>query len=123
MKQFSAKDAAVELGTDGKTLRRFLRQDATYRNAGAGGRYTFTTADMPTLRARFNAWAKPRTTRVAKAKVANGDAGLSHVEAKNPALVKKLTEERIDRLEAALREKGLHISQMRERETWASVSA
>lgn len=54
--KYSASQAAAELKTDARTLRRFLRKDPTYNNAGAGGRYEFTTRELATLKKRFDAW-------------------------------------------------------------------
>jgi hypothetical protein len=122
---FSASEAAAELGTDGKTLRRFLRQDPSFKNAGSGGRYEFTTADMPKLTEKFNAWHnRPKTSRSVGQPMISDAAGLPHsiVRSRDPrdqARVRQLSQERVDRLEAALKAAGLHISQMRDREGWA----
>lgn len=116
MSQLSAAEAAAKLGTDAKTLRRFLRQDATYMNAGSGGRYTFTTGDMPSLQSRFNAWAgRPR--RVRNDLTMGDEAGLPWAVCKSKArkdiaAVRALSAARVDRLEAALMARGLHISQI-----------
>lgn len=124
MRTFTASEAAAELGTDGKTLRRFLRQDPTFTNAGSGGRYEFTTADMPKLRERFDAWAnRPKNSKSTGVALIADGAGLPHsiVRSRNPqdrARVRELSKQRVDRLEAALKAAGLHISQMRDREGW-----
>lgn len=116
---FSAAEAAAQLNTEGKTLRRFLRQDALYKNAGSGGRYIFTQDDMEQLAERFNAWRDRPKSSGKNTTLITDEPGLSYSEARtNPAAVKAITEARVDRLEAALRASGLHISQMRERETW-----
>lgn len=125
MRTFSASEAAAELGTDGKTLRRFLRQDSTYKNAGSGGRYEFTTADMPKLTEKFNAWHnRPKSSKSTGVALIEDQPGLAHsiVRSRDPedqARVRQLSRERVDRLEAALKAAGLHISQMRDREGWA----
>ena len=125
MKIFSAKDAAAELGTDGRTLRRFLRTpDSGFTPVGSGGSYSFTTADMPKLKAAFSKWNTRPSRNVVKSNASGRPLiedrpGLTHTQARDPRLVKKITEERVDRLEAALRATGKHISQMRDREGWA----
>lgn len=125
MKKYSAKDAAAELGTDGKTLRRFLRTpDSGFIPVGSGGSYEFSTGDMPKLKTNFAKW-NTRPSRNAVKTAPNGtlitDApGLDpRVARYDRAAVQKLTAERVDRLEAALKARGLHISQMRDREGWA----
>lgn len=111
---FSAGQAAVELGihTDakigGKILRRWLRSHPAYQNAGSGGRYTFTTTELELLRERYN-----QPARDAKSKAKANSAGLPWSVAMNDrAAVRRISTERVDRLEAALKAAGLHISQM-----------
>jgi hypothetical protein len=130
VKIYSAKEAAAELGTDGRTLRRFLRTpDSGFTPVGSGGSYSFSTADMPKLKTAFSKWnTRPSRNAVktardgqplitdapgVSARVANSKAR------KDRATVQKLTTERLDRLEAALKAAGLHISQMRDRDSWA----
>lgn len=132
-KIFSAKEAAAELGTDGRTLRRFLRTpDSGFVPVGSGGSYSFSTGDMPKLRAAFAKW-NTRPTRSAAKPATEGRViiedrpGLpSHVihsrTRTDREAVAKLSQERVDRLEAALKANGLHISQMRDRETFRTVS-
>lgn len=118
----TAAEAATELGTDPKTLRRFLRQDPTFVNAGSGGRYTFIDEDLPGLRDRFGTWqGRPKGS---KGTTITDEPGLPHTiirsrEARDVAAVRALSAARVDRLEAALKANGLHISQMRDREGWA----
>lgn len=130
MKKFTASSAAAELGTDGRTLRRFLRTaDSGFTPVGSGGSYEFTTSDMPKLRANFSKW-NSRPSKNAVKTASNGEtlipdapgvsARVANSRARaDRAAVAKLTAERVDRLEAALRAKGLHISQMRDRDSWA----
>lgn len=122
MSSLSASQAAYELGTDAKTLRRFLRQDVTYNNAGSGGRYSFESADIPALKAKFETWqGRPKTVTskgIADAPGLPARVARSRTRADRQA-VKALSEERVNRLEAALLANGLHISQMRDRESWA----
>lgn len=118
---FTAKDVATQLNTDPKTLRRFLRQDVEYRNPGSGGRWMFTEADVEKITPRFEAWqGRPRTTSAGKTMIDDLEGLPARViRSKSPAdraAVKKLSEERVDRLEAALRQRGLHVSQMKDRD-------
>lgn len=132
----NTSQAADKLETDARTLRRFLRQDATYRNAGSGGRYEFTDRDVPKLKERFNKWREgaaaktvsretSSTPKVRKSRVKDNTGDVVSVRALNSrdpkvrAMIRARAEERVDRLEASLRERGLHISQMREREVSA----
>ena len=52
----SAKEAATELGTDARTLRKFLRK----RNGlvGQGQRWAIDRKDIKALKKEFDAWAK-----------------------------------------------------------------
>lgn len=52
----SAKEAATELGTDARTLRKFLRK----RNGlvGQGQRWAIDRKDLKALKKEFDAWAK-----------------------------------------------------------------
>lgn len=126
MRTLSAAEAASELGTDPKTLRRFLRQDPNFVNAGSGGRYTFTDDDLPGLRDRFATWqGRPKSS---KSSTIEDKPGLpaSVARSRKPSdvrAVRDLSTERVDRLEAALKAHGLHISQMRDREGWAPREA
>lgn len=119
MKRYTAAEAAIELGTDAKTLRRLLRNSPDWTAPGSGGSWSFSTADMPKLRQLVE--GKPQGK--AKPHTISDDPGLVWSVAMNdPAAVKRLTEERVDRLEAALKAKGLHISQIRERDTFRPLT-
>jgi DNA-binding transcriptional MerR regulator len=126
----NTKQAAEKLGTDARTLRRFIRQDSTYSNAGSGGRYEFTDKDIPTLKKRFSEWQNssrekaPERSRVTANK---GEMKMKHWNDNDSPmpvsmLGRKLTRSerdkrdaasraRVDRLEEALRASGKHISQ------------
>jgi hypothetical protein len=119
MAELSAKQVAEKIGTDGRTLRRFLRQDTEYRNPGSGSRWLFTDADVDAIADRFTEW-QGRPKQSTRKPLITDEPGLSYTDAKDPAKVKAMTEARVDRLEAALKARGLHISQMREREGWAA---
>lgn len=130
----NTREAADKLNTDAKRLRRFLRADNTYRNAGHGGRYEFTEKDIPTLQKRFAKWAgaddakKKKPAPEASAKSDRREApgrrevpAMAEVVARIPAnklpdAVRaerdRLSRERVDRLEKRLIATGLHISQI-----------
>jgi hypothetical protein len=74
----TAKDLAVEAGTDPKTMRKFLRShlDATERSdekPGQGGRYAFTRKEANKLLKAFAAQASSNAERKA-AKAASSEA-------------------------------------------------
>lgn len=127
--RMTSKMVAEELGTEPRTLRRFLRDDPTYRNAGSGGRYEFTTRDMPTLKKRFSAWqdgvdarrAKRDVTGLKKTKAAP-DVEPEVIEIpKCTAALRRIEREQVERLEQRLRECGLSLSQMKDRPGWYSI--
>lgn len=49
-------DIAAKLGTDGRTLRRYLR--STKQGVGTGKRYEFDSAAIADLKKGFTAWRK-----------------------------------------------------------------
>lgn len=54
---YSAKGAARELNSDARTLRKFLRSDASpFEAVGQGRRYEFDQEDFHLLRVHFEAW-------------------------------------------------------------------
>jgi hypothetical protein len=62
-KTFSAKEVARELGTDARTLRKFLRSDASpVEPPGQGGRYEFTSKQVKKVKRAFDAWGTKKTT-------------------------------------------------------------
>lgn len=55
----SAKEVAIELKTDARTLRKFLREVTPKEDQpGQGGRWTFTKGDVKKLTKKFNDWAE-----------------------------------------------------------------
>lgn len=51
----SAKEVARMLGTDARTIRKFLRSEASpFEAVGQGGRYNFDDEDVEELRRAFN---------------------------------------------------------------------
>lgn len=54
---FSAKGAARKLGTDARTLRKFLRSDASpFEPVGQGARYVFDEELFEVLKTAFEEW-------------------------------------------------------------------
>jgi hypothetical protein len=67
-KLLGAKEVATQLGSDAKTLRQFFRSGkSSFEAVGAGGRYEFSEADIPKIKAEFEAWKtnKPGRGRAA----------------------------------------------------------
>lgn len=60
MKVHGVADVAAELDVDPRALRRFLRSDPSYRNAGMGGRYIFSDAEKDSLKRAYTASLKSR---------------------------------------------------------------
>jgi hypothetical protein len=55
---------ADNLGTDPKTLRRFLRDPGTsFTPVGSGGRYSFTQADLAEIRREFEPWQRRQAAK------------------------------------------------------------
>jgi hypothetical protein len=123
--EMNTSEAATALGTKPRTLRTFLRAHAAYKNAGSGGRYDFTLGDIPVLKSRFDEWANGKksvtvtTPSGKKMKTVIPDTPGIHpryLRSRDPrvrAQIKELADARVDRLEASLKARGLHISQMR----------
>lgn len=53
----SAKEVAQELGTDARTVRKFLRK--TYGNIGQGNRWNIQRKEIAQLKKQFQEWQKP----------------------------------------------------------------
>jgi DNA-binding transcriptional MerR regulator len=60
VKLYDTNEAAAALDIEPRYLRRYLRNSSTYANAGQGGRYMFTEADVRDLRHIF----KPSSAKV-----------------------------------------------------------
>jgi hypothetical protein len=57
----TTKDLADELGTDGKTLRKFLRSHLPKDSQpGQGGRYSFEKKDLASLKKAWLKWSEKR---------------------------------------------------------------
>jgi hypothetical protein len=61
MPNMTPKELAIELDTDPKTCRKFLRSLTTDR-AGKGGRWVIDSDDLDTLKDRFATFTSRRTT-------------------------------------------------------------
>lgn len=57
----TAKAAAAKLGTDARTLRKFLRKENG--TVGQGQRWEIDPAKLPALKEKFDAWAKGGQSR------------------------------------------------------------
>lgn len=66
---YSSMDAAAELGTTPRLLRRFIRQNDSWKNATHAGRYSFTESEMKSLKIQFNNWQGTRSSRKPTSKV------------------------------------------------------
>lgn len=54
----STKEAAAEIGTDARTLRKFIRSDScSFDAVGQGKRYEFSKKDVNQLKKAFLAWS------------------------------------------------------------------
>lgn len=63
-KLLGAKEVATQIGTDAKTLRQFFRSGkSTFEAVGAGGRYEFSEADIPKIKAEFETWKNNKPGR------------------------------------------------------------
>lgn len=104
----SAPQLAAQIGTDPKTLRRFLRENDSFRNPGSGKRYTFTAREAASVEKAFRAWDGTRTRRQT-----TGETRPKNKSERTAAERKNAARTRIDALEKSLRSTGKHISQHR----------
>lgn len=81
-KTVTPKEIALEWGTTGKTLRKFLRQDEKVKSLapGKGGRWAIPATSLKSLQKRFIAWkaaqaleAQKRREEAMKAESDNDD--------------------------------------------------
>lgn len=128
------KEAAKKLGVSAKIFRSFLRRDPKYKSPGSGGAYDLSQFDFSDIEREFSQWRNaitPRTHRTAVeteeliSPLSFDDTPLplsalrkEGVSASDRARVRRISQARIDRLEAVLLARGLHISQMQDREGW-----
>lgn len=68
--KFSAKEAAAQIGTDARTLRKFIRQgkDLPIAPVGQGNRYEFTAKEIKALKKQFLAWGGGKVEEATPAK-------------------------------------------------------
>ena len=103
---FTSIEAAAAIGTTPRALRRFLRDNDSWRNAGIGGRYMFTDEEVKSLNIQFHKWNKSKPAKVKTDPVEDLDSpGISVEEMlempKNPKLradVLRMRAERLNRL-------------------------
>lgn len=63
----STKEAAAEIGTDARTLRKFIRSDScSFDAVGQGKRYEFSKKDVNQLKKAFLAWSGGSTPKKTK---------------------------------------------------------
>jgi hypothetical protein len=60
---YGSIEAAEELETTPRLLRRFLRQNDSWKNATQAGRYSFTESELKSLRTQFDHWQRTRLSR------------------------------------------------------------
>lgn len=118
MKNYTAAEAAAKIGAPHETkaelkaFRDFLRKGSTFARPARGKSWNFTTADLPLLKSKYAEFSTTRRTRtVREGSDAIDSRLLKPRSAEDRARVKKISEDRVDRLEAGLKAAGLHISQ------------
>ena len=69
-KTLTVKEVAEMIGTDGRTLRKFLRHEVTEAGGkvgedtpGKGGRYSLESTKVKQLQKRFDAWNEARRSK------------------------------------------------------------
>lgn len=121
MTLYTSMDAAEEIGTTPRLLRRFIRQNDSWNNATHAGRYSFTEAEMKSLKIQFEKWQGSRSSRRSVSKVEaeelfhlDEDKGISvedmHRMKTDPAfrrMVIRRRNERLRKLEARINEVGI----------------
>ena len=128
--QMNTNEVAAQLGTDPKTLRRFIRSDACpFPAVGSGGRYSFDAKDIPALQQEFNRWLSGQESPIKRkrTKMTQYDKDQQVWEEEGPVIipdirnprvradVRRRAAERAQRLDEMLMVAGLHISQWRDR--------
>jgi len=116
---FSSIEAAAEIGTTPRLLRRFLRDNDSWRAVGIGGRYMFTDEEVKSLNIQFHKWHKSKpvkkSTDVDPLDYLDQDQGITIEEMlelpKNPRLRAdrlKARQDRMHRLNERMRQCGIH---------------
>lgn len=98
MAQITTTELATELGTDSRTVRKFLRADARSRGEaipGKGARWSIERREVRSLKKRFDAWSAAQDeAREARAKVEHS------VAPDNGEVTESETEESLDSLDS-----------------------
>jgi hypothetical protein len=91
----AAKQVATILKTEPKTLRQFLRSDAsTFEGVGSGGRYEFTDGDIPKIKEEFDKWREGHAARGSKRTAgAKADKAANVVEVEEADEIEELSEQ------------------------------
>lgn len=77
----SAKGAARELGTDARTLRKFLRSDhSPFQAVGQGRRYEFDTDQFKKLKMKFEKWQKRNQLKTVEVEPGELDDDIEELE-------------------------------------------
>lgn len=113
-KKYSASEAAMRIGTDAKTLRRFLRDNDSYTNVGSGGRYSFTSKEVTSMAKAFTSWNSSRSKKIAPSSQTSAKTSKTTKRTETAAERKRRADARVDALEASLKKSGKHISQHQE---------
>lgn len=108
-KIYSSIEAAAEVGTTPRLLRRFLRANDSWKNATQAGRYSFDEAELKSLKVQFDHWQRTRISRP-QIRTRNQDSELTHLDQdpgisveemlrvpRDPALRSKVLERRLKR--------------------------
>lgn len=80
---FGAKQVAARIGTDPKTLRKFLRSSASpYDAVGQGGRYDFPVEQLGEIKKNFVKWQQTKRPTTIPTSPVNGKNGAKKPETK-----------------------------------------
>lgn len=74
----SAKEAAKRIGTDGRTLRKFLRSQRGL--VGQGNRWAIMEDELDDLKAKFEDWQKPKAAKTVKVTIPPDDEDADEIE-------------------------------------------
>lgn len=97
----AAKQVATILKTEPKTLRQFLRSDAsTFEGVGSGGRYEFTDADIPKIKEEFDKWREGHAARGTRRTAGTkADKAANVVEVEEAEGIEELSDELDDEID------------------------
>jgi len=88
---YSSLEAAAEIGTTPRLLRRFIRQNDSWKNATYAGRYSFTEAELKSLTIQFNKWAGSKS-RSASPRTEGVEQELTHLDQDKGITVEEMHE-------------------------------